>query len=110
MTREALFDLDPATHARREDPDTSHAAAAQLSDKAAMMRRLLSAYSWAPDGLTAEEAATFAGYAPADGAWKRVSDLSARGWIEDTGRRRYASTGRLQIVRGITHAGRQALR
>lgn len=110
MTAEPLFDLDPHTHARTTDPRTSHAAARRLARRVTMLRRLLTEFARFPDGLTAEEAATFAGYTADDGAWKRVSDLALAGWIEDTGRNRIASSGRDQIVRAITDTGRGALR
>lgn len=109
MTAEPLFDLDPHTHARTGDPRTSHAAARRLAARETMLRRLLAEFARYPDGLTAEEAAAFAGYTPADGAWKRVSDLALAGWIADTGRNRTASSGRDQIVRRITDAGRRVL-
>ena len=100
--------VDPRTHARSTDPVTSHDAAARLSDKATMMRRLLRAHYARP--LTAEEASDLCGYDAADGAWKRVSDLANAGLIEDTGQRRTARSGREQVVRAITEAGREALR
>lgn len=109
MTGEAtLFDLDPRRHARRTDPDTSAAAAHQLAPKVAMMRRLLAEFAREP--LTAEEASDLAGYGPADGAWKRVSDLVRAGLIADTGYRRRARSGRSQIVRAITIEGMQEYR
>lgn len=109
MTADYLFELDPHTHARTSDPRTSHAAAHRLAHRETMLRRLLVEFERYPAGLTAEESSTFAGYTADDGAWKRVSDLALRGWIEDTGRNRIASSGREQIVRRITAAGRKAL-
>ena len=54
-----------------------------------MQSRLLDAYYVAAamgrDGLTAEEAAYFAGFDRVDGAWKRVSELKALGAVEPTG-------------------------
>lgn len=100
--------LDPRTHARRADPDTSHEAAARLSDKTTILRNLLDAFMDGP--LTADEAALVAGYAPTSGAWRRVSDLTVRGLVEDTGDTRPGVSGRPQMVRGITEAGRQAWR
>lgn len=104
MTGQAmLFDLDPRKHARRSDPDTSHDAAAVLGPKDRMMRRLLAEFAKEP--LTAEEASEAAGYTPADGAWKRVSDLVRAGYVADTGYRRRGHSGRNQIVRAITIEG-----
>lgn len=106
--------LDPATHARTSDPATSHAAAAQLSDKATMLRTLLAVYgsefAGFCDGLTAEESAGVAQYTAADGAWKRVSDLLRAGQLEDTSITRPGSSGRQQRVLRITEQGQQALR
>ena len=102
------MDLDPRAHARRTDPDTSHAAAAQLSAKDHMMRRLLAAYLAAGD-LSTDEAVSRAGYTARDGAWKRVSDLAGLGYLIETGERRTGSSGRKQLVRRITDAGVIAL-
>lgn len=99
--------LEPRTHARHHDPRTSHEAAAQLSDKQTMMRRLLWAFLAQP--LTAEQAADACGYGAESGAWKRVSDLANRGLIEDTDATRLGRSGRSQIVWRITNNGRNAL-
>ena len=99
--------LDPHTHARTTDPATSHLAAAKLTDKTTMLRKLLWAYAVRP--MTAEEASDYCGYTAADGAWKRSSDLAARGLIVDTDQARTGRSGRLQIVRAITQDGRDAL-
>lgn len=99
---------DPNTLARRSDPETSHLAARAL-DGGTMRRRLLEAFAVALD--TAEGAAARAGYSPADGAWKRVSDLLNLGFLEDTGARWVGvRSGRPQRVLRITEAGREALR
>ena len=95
--------IDPRKHARTSDPATSHAAAAQLSDKATMAARLLVTYL--ERELTADEAMRAAGYAPADGTWRRVSDLDKLGLIESTGETRLGESGRHQLVRAITTAG-----
>lgn len=99
------FQLDPHTHARSGGPDTSRDAAHHLSDRTTMMRTLLRAFAQRP--LTAEEAAIECGY-PAWATSKRVSDLVRLGFIEDTDERRRGSSGRAQIVRRITEAGRNA--
>lgn len=100
----------PRELARLEDPDTSHAAARALAGKAGTMRRrLLAVYVKAPGGLTAEEAADRAGFDPAEGPWKRVSDLTNMDLIRPTGKTRAASSGRQQRVLRITDAGREAL-
>jgi hypothetical protein len=103
--------LDPRSHARATDPSTSLNAAVELTDKATMMRNLLYAYrnDMTDGGLTAEEACAAASYTAEDGAWKRVSDLKAAGWIEPTGTTRPGLSGRAQAVCRITDTGRQAL-
>ena len=119
---DTLFDPDdtldlkpwqrPAKHLHRAtDPDTSAAAAASLGNPVVAMRRtLLQQYHLARlNGLTAEEASYAAGYTPADGAWKRVSDLQNAGYVEDTGRTRSANSGRQQRVLVITDKGLEAL-
>jgi hypothetical protein len=107
-TDDTVFDLTPRTHARGTDPSTSRAAAAQLSDKRTMMRRLLLAY-FVYGPLTAEEAADVCGYTAESGAWKRCSDLALHGLIDDTPLRRTGRSGRAQLVRAITDAGRKAI-
>lgn len=104
---EGGFGLDPRWHARRGDPDTSHAAASELSDKTTMMRRLLAVH--VGPGLTSEEASWVCGYTAEDGAWKRVSDLAVLGLITDTGVRRFGSSGRRQMVRRVTEEGGEVL-
>jgi hypothetical protein len=103
-----MDDLDPRTHARRGDPDTSHAAAHQLEHTDPMRRALLKAYADHAD-LTAEEAADACGYVADQGAWKRCSDLANAGLVEDTGQRRRARSGRQQMARAITLVGIAAL-
>ena len=99
--------MDPRTHARRTDPDTSRLAAHQLTDKSTMLTRLLTTYL--DTDRTADEAARAAGYGPSDGAWKRVSDLAQLGYLIETGARRKGNAGRLQLVRRITDEGVIAL-
>lgn len=93
--QESLF--DPVSHARSGDPDTSKDAAKRKSDIKAMRNRLLSQFVYGA-WLTAEEASDAAGYTPADGAWKRVSDLLGDGLLVDTGERRKGRSGRAQRV------------
>lgn len=68
--------------------------------------------------MTADELVAFLGYDASwgvqstrgAGAWRRASDLGALGYVEDTGeRRRSFHSGRNQMVRAITDAGREAL-
>lgn len=101
---------DPRTLARSADPQTSHDAAARLDAGRAgtIRRRLLVQFGRFPN-LTADEATSAAGFEPADGAWKRVSDLINLGLIEATGDTRPGSSGREQRVLRVTDAGREAL-
>jgi len=57
-----------------------------------MQAALLDAYRDNPEGLTDEEAAQLAGLPP--GAWKRCSELRAKGLITWCGATRVASSGR----------------
>lgn len=102
MSQTTIYDHIP--HARNTDPDTSHAAAAALSDKHTMMRTLLLVFA-GHDALTSERACQLAGYTPADGAWKRVSDLLAKGWLIPTGDTAVGSAGRRQRLLAITTEG-----
>jgi hypothetical protein len=110
LERERPGETVPAhTLVRVSDPDTSHLAAQALSGKAGTMRRrILKVYANGAE-LTAEEAAFNAGFGPADGPWKRISDLLNAGLLEDTGERRKAHSGRLQRVLRVSEAGRRAL-
>lgn len=104
-----LFDeLDARTHAKRDDPDTSHEAAASLGSKESMQRALLLTY--VDVDRTAEEASDVCGFDEARGGHKRVSDLLGKGFIEDTGARRVGTSGRRRMVCQITDKGRRALR
>jgi len=98
--------VEPATLVRLEDPETSHAAARKLDGKA-KRTRLLKVFE--VGNATSEEAAALAGFGPADGAWKRCSDLKNLGLIAPTGTTRPGSSGREQMVLAITDAGRAAL-
>jgi hypothetical protein len=98
----------PKEHARRTDPDTSHQAAKLLGGKAGtMLRQLLEVF--ARRAMTADEAAIEAGFSPADGAWKRVSDLAKAKLIMDSGVTRPGRSGRQQRVMQITPLGREVL-
>ena len=112
MSAEQLgFDgYDPRTHARTRDPRTSHTAAAATRRKETMTRRLLTVYDRNTWGYTAEEASKIAGYTPADGAWKRVSDLTNQGWLIPTGLTKKGTSGREQRILRITSDGERELR
>lgn len=100
--------LDPVAHARVSDAATSHVAAEMLTDKRTMLRALLATYR--EGSRTADEAAEAAGYGPADGAWKRISDLKNMGLIKPTELTRLGKSGRPQTVCIITAKGLSELR
>jgi hypothetical protein len=95
-------DLFGRRNARTTDPETSHAAARQLSQR--VRSRVYAVFQRHPDGLTDEElehayGAQFGiGSCRADSPRKRRSDLAREGFLEDSGRRRLSSANRLMIV------------
>jgi hypothetical protein len=101
-----LLDLVPA-------PDAlARKMAARFAKRRTIMRNLLREYArFAWVGLTAEEAATKAGYDASSGAWKRVSDLLHAGLVDvrldDEGAAvtRPGRSGRQQRVLVITDLG-----
>ena len=96
---------------RTGDPDTSRQAAHSL-DTTSMRAALLAVFASHPRGLTSEEASIAAGYGAGAGPWKRVSDLEYEQLIERAktpdgkDKVRTAASGRTQLVRVITCAGR----
>jgi hypothetical protein len=100
----------PEVLARRSDLYTSKLAAEKLTSKTTMMVRLLQVFSNYPTGTTGELAATHAGYGPADGPWKRVSDLLNGELLEDTGTTMTGGSGRQVRVLRITPKGTAWLR
>ena len=88
--------FDPATLARRSDPETSKAAARSL-DNSTILARLAEEYRLAGSfGLTDEEAGNRIGIIA--GAWKRCSDLRRSGVIVATKFTRNGSSGRAARV------------
>lgn len=83
--------------ARRSDPATSHAAAADIAPKLGRIQAaLLDAFRSAQDGLTPDEAEERAGLHI--GARRRVSELHNAGLIEPTGEVRPGRAGKAQRV------------
>lgn len=105
--------LNDIPGARNTDPDTSHAAAAEIKVKAGSQRaRLLAAFAgfgqWRIEGLTDEEAMRIAqGVSPTSEYSKRCSELREGGFIEPTGETRPGAAGPQRIVSRITDKGRQ---
>lgn len=98
--------------ARTSDPDTSHAAAAEIKVKAGTQRaRLLVAFNRAV-GLTDEEAMyeTLGVVSPTSEYSKRCSELREGGFIEPTGETRPGRAGPQRIVSRITEKGRAWVR
>lgn len=107
---DALADVIPS---RSTDPDTSHAAAAEVKVKANTQRALLLAAfalenRWDfVDGLTDEQAMAHADGVSATSEYaKRCSELREGGYIEPTGETRPGSAGPQRIVSRITDKGR----
>lgn len=84
---------------RLTDPDTSRAAAADTSNRAALMN-LIDAAIWRQSG-TQWEVSERIGIA-AESVHKRISDLRTEGRIYDTGIRRKGPSGRYCIVWSTT--------
>ena len=84
--------------ARRTDPGTSHAAAADMQPKLANLQAaLLAAFQAAGEnGLTSDEAEDAAQLHP--GARRRVSELHKSGLIAPTGAIRLGRAGKAQRV------------
>ena len=89
---------DPRFLARRGDPHTSHAAAAEVAQTLGPIQAaMLNAYRRAgDDGLTPDEAEVAAGLHV--GARRRVSELHNAGWIEPNGLTRPGRAGKAQRV------------
>lgn len=103
----ALADVIPS---RTTDPETSHAAAAEIKVRAGTQRaKLLDAHyrgnEWDPSGLTDEQAMKWAGVSATSEFAKRCSELREGGFIEPTGETRPGSAGPQRIVSRITPKG-----
>jgi hypothetical protein len=105
---DALADVIPS---RTSDPDTSHAAAAEIKVKANSQRAYLldEFYRFQmEEGLTDEQAMDYAypNVSPTSEYAKRCSELREGGFIEPTGETRPGSAGPQRIVSRITAKGR----
>lgn len=93
-------------HARRTDPDTSHAAAQSIDNLTARQAAVLACFrhSAACVGLTDHELVTLYRHTPdapeqsSSGLRTRRAELAARGLVMDSGKRRKLRTGRTAIV------------
>lgn len=102
MTTPSLFDEPPTAHARRTDPQTSHDAARSVRDLTAKQAMILAVLdsagpcdfddlieNYRDRGLPAQSPS---------GIRTRVSELVARGLVEDSGDRSVLPSGRRAIV------------
>lgn len=99
---------------RNTDPVTSRKGAADVAVRAGSQRhRLLAAYVTQGGRLalelTADQAMRRAGVPERSCYWKRVSELVAGGYLEDTGQERRGEQGSMQRVNRITAKGLAAL-
>lgn len=97
---------------RNTDPATSHKGAADVVVRAGTQRaKLLAAYvaGTVRLELTADQAMRRAGVSERSCYWKRVSELVAGGYLEDTGQERMGEQGSSQRVNRITAKGLAAL-
>jgi hypothetical protein len=100
---------DPATKARKGDPDPAKAAARRAFPQAGRQRhRILDAIARAPRGLTYEEAGV-AVAVPGISASTRISELRAGGWVEAADFTRATSAGSPATVWIVTDAARAEL-
>ena len=80
-------------HARRTDPDTSHAAAAHASLRAGSHKAtILDTMSQNPHPMTFEQIASLSGLSESQ-CWKRLSDLRDAQLIVDSGMRVKTKSG-----------------
>ena len=93
--------------ARRNDPDTAHAAARSLSSEtlARLQRLVCDTLAVHPEGLTTTEIAQLGGL-PRDSISPRMKPLTEGGLVADSGERRApAGKTRRQIVWTLTTTG-----
>ena len=102
------LDTNPHHHARADDPDTSHEAAATV-DVSRQARRILAAYALG-DALLDVEAYSRVGFPVTNNRGQRCSDLRSAGFIERTGNRRRTANGKAAHECRITAAGLTYLR
>jgi hypothetical protein len=97
---------DPKVKARTSDPSTSKQAAQDISIRVNSSRfKLLMAHYTDRNGLTDEEAATYAGLPLTSEYATRCSELERAGLIASMPTQRTGSSGQLRVVRRITVQG-----
>lgn len=111
MNDQLSIDLEGPGQARVDDPETSKLAARLATATASSARvRLLEAHGDHPDGLTDEEAASWAGLSLMSEYATRCSELRRAGCLIDTGDLRTGAAGAPRVVRCITRLGLETLR
>lgn len=92
---------DPVAHARRNDPDTSHAAAASVQHIRASQGEVLAVFRHGGPMTDEQAYAVYSGLQSVSGFRTRRSELVALGKLADTGQRVVGLTGRKMIVWGM---------
>lgn len=94
--------FDDSGKARRDHPETSHAAADRIRDKAGTLRaKVYRTLFRSDDGLTDEQIALLLNMNPSTARPRRI-ELVERGLVEDSGETRLTRSGRKAIVWIIT--------
>jgi hypothetical protein len=94
---ERFFGTEPFKLVRKDDPDTSMDAAEKV-DSTTLERQVYEVIAKHPDGCIAEEVMSHFPNHGVQTISPRFAPLLRKGLIEDTGKRRKASTGHSQRV------------
>ena len=94
---ERFFGTEPFKMVRKDDPDTSMDAAEKV-DSTTLERQVYEVIAKHPDGCIAEEVMSHFPNHGVQTISPRFAPLLRKGLIEDTGKRRKASTGHSQRV------------
>lgn len=95
--RKQFFGSDPRTLVRKQDPDTSHAAA-QAVDATKLEQMVYEAICSFPNGCISDQIRSMFSNFPYSSITARYRALLDKGFIEDTGERRSGNSGRGQRV------------
>jgi hypothetical protein len=97
QSMERFFGSEPKTMVRTTDPDTSMNAAEKV-DSTKLEQQVYEVIAKYPDGCISEEVMTHFPNHGVQTISPRFAPLIRKGFIEDTGERRRASTGHTQRV------------
>jgi hypothetical protein len=97
QSMERFFGTEPFKMVRKDDPDTSMDAAEKV-DSTTLERQVYEVIAKHPDGCIAEEVMSHFPNHGVQTISPRFAPLLRKGLIEDTGKRRKASTGHSQRV------------